>query len=416
MNINKNIAIATRNNMRGQLIFISLLLMIASLYISRASLSISFIFFLALTIVHKHLKEQFRTFLNNALLIGMAALFLVPFISGLWSKDLQQWLNVIQLKLPFLFFPLAFAGSWQLTKTQWKIVAAFFLLCLALGCIWSLGNYWLHFNEMNESYTRAKLIDTPLENDHVRFSWLVSIGIIASVLLTRITVTKATKILLSIACLFFIVYLHILSARTGLICFYLFAAIYVAWLLFRRKSLQQSIWYLLLIIALPVLAWFTIPTFEKRWNYLVYDLSFVKSSTYVPGSNDGARFFSIKAGSDILKTNPFGTGAGDVMKVTNQWYDSKVPKMLTSDRLYPSSEWLMYGAYAGWLGIAIFTLIMFIPFLQRTRHRIFWIALNLVCLFSFAFDIGLEVQFGIFLYSFIVLWWYKWLKPESINE
>ena len=29
---------------------------------------------------------------------------------------------------------------------------------------------------------------------------------------------------------------------------------------------------------------------------------------------------------------------------------------------------------------------------------------------GFVFDIGLEVQFGIFIYSFIVLWWWKWLK------
>jgi hypothetical protein len=56
---------------------------------------------------------------------------------------------------------------------------------------------------------------------------------------------------------------------------------------------------------------------------------------------------------------------------------------------------------------------MALPFFIRTgRGRFFWASLNLVSALSFLFDIGLEVQFGVFLYIFVLLWWWKWLQQK----
>jgi len=33
---------------------------------------------------------------------------------------------------------------------------------------------------------------------------------------------------------------------------------------------------------------------------------------------------------------------------------------------------------------------------------------------SLLFDIGLEVQFGVFIYSFVVLWCWKWLETLQV--
>jgi O-antigen ligase len=416
VNRNKNIANTTENNNRQALIFMSLLLMIASVFISRATVSSSFILFLALTLIHKGIAEQLKAFTRDPLLMGMALLFFIPFISGLWSSDINHWKEVMQLKLPFLFFPIAFAGRWTLTEKQWRMTAFFLVISLVFACFWSLGQYLLHYSEVNESIRRAKLMDTPLENDHVRFSWLVSIGVITGVLLLRLTTDKLLRVLLVAATLFFIFYLHVLSARTGLLCFYLFTILVILWQLFRIKSLWKGSILLIILILLPFVAWLTIPSFQKRLDYLLYDFSFVKSGTYVRGSNDGARVFSINAGTHILATKPFGVGAGDVLDQADNWYNIHVPSMVPQDRLYPSSEWLIYAAYSGWIGLLVFSAIMILPFFKKTRHSIFWIGLNIVSLFSFAFDIGLEVQYGIFLYCLLLLWWYKWLKQVTVHE
>jgi hypothetical protein len=84
--------------------------------------------------------------------------------------------------------------------------------------------------------------------------------------------------------------------------------------------------------------------------------------------------------------------------------------MLDSDKLLPSSEWLVYGGAAGWPGVLFLTIVMFVPFfIQPIHHRFFWLCLNIISAFSLLFDIGLEVKFGVFIYTFLVLWWWKWM-------
>jgi hypothetical protein len=88
--------------------------------------------------------------------------------------------------------------------------------------------------------------------------------------------------------------------------------------------------------------------------------------------------------------------------------------MIEADKIKPSSEWLMYGAGCGWPGILIFSFVMIVPFFIRTKNKLLWWFLNATAAFSFLFDIGLEVQFGVFIYSFVILWWWKWMETEKM--
>jgi len=117
----------------------------------------------------------------------------------------------------------------------------------------------------------------------------------------------------------------------------------------------------------------------------------------------------------VLQENPFGVGS-DVVKKTYEWYDKNVPQMLKSERLFPSSEPLMYGGFGGWIGLILYFIIMVLPLFERLKtNYFFWCILNLSMAFSLLFDIGLEAQFGVFIYAFIVLWWWKWfaILPEN---
>lgn len=399
---------------KANAIFVSLLLMITSLLLSRAVLSITIILFLLLTIVDKDFKAQWKAFCTNGYFVCFTFLFFVPFLSGLWSQDVQQWLNVVRLKLPLLFFPLAFIGRWQLTKRQWLWVAVVFLIIVFIGCIWGLLDYAFHAKEVHEGYLKAKTILTPLENDHVRFSWLVSVAVIGCFFFPEFFERKKlNRVLLPLA-VFFIVYLHILSARTGLLSLYLFLLLYAGWFLLKKRKKRTAVLMASLFISLPLLAYFIVPTFQNRIKYLIYDFSFVKKEQYLPGANDGARVMSLKAGWQILKQAPFGVGAGDIMHEADKWYAVYVPQVLPTDKFYPSSEWLIYGVIAGWPGVLLFTLVMVFPFFYSPkRYRIYWISFHATAAFSFLFDMGLEVQYGIFLYVFLVFWWWKMMNGEA---
>lgn len=346
----------------------------------------------------------------------MSFLFLIPFVSWFWTSDKEMWMHFVRIKFPLFLFPIAFAGNWQLTSRQWKWVAYSFLILVFAGCCWSLLQYAQNAHSIHEQYLKAKIFSTPLENDHVRFSLLVCIAVVCMVIVIVKYVPRSKWIIPSVACIFLVVYLHVLSARTGLISLYIFLVLTLFYLLFNLRKTKWVIGLVVLIAAMPVIAWFLFPTFQNRIRYNIYDLSNVREDKYVQGSNDGSRILSLKAGWELLQKHPFGTGA-DVVNETYEWYDQHIPQMVNTDKLYPASEPLMYAGFAGWIGFVAFFIIMLLPFLERTkRDCFFWFVLNLIMAFSFLFDIGLEVQFGVFIYAFIVLWWWKWLSIFAQNK
>ena len=406
----KNMGISIDKPSRQQLIFISMVLMLMLLFTSRFFLSISFMLFLFLTCFHKNIVQQLSSFFRNPFLLGMSFLFFIPFISWFGTEDKSMWLRFVRIKLPLFLFPCAFAGNWQLSPKQWRWTAFSFLFLVFSGCCWSLWQYVQNLHSVHEQYLKAKIFSTPLENDHVRFSLVVAIAVVCLVLLLQKYVDRK-KWIIPVACiLFFIAYLHVLSARTGLISLYIFLLLAIFHLLINSKKIKWAAGLLALIIVMPVVAWFVFPTFQNRIKYNLYDLSNVRENKYVPGANDGNRILSLKAGWNVLNEHPWGVG-GDVVRKTYEWYDKNVPGMEETEKLFPSSEPLMYAGFAGWMGFILFFIIILVPFFEHVKSNyFFWFVLNLQMVFSFLFDIGLEAQFGVFIYAFIVLWWWKWFN------
>lgn len=398
---------------RQSLIFFCMLFMLVSLFTSRYLLSVSFIIFLVLTCFHKNFPQQLISFLRNPFLAGMSLLFFIPFVTWFWTEDKEMWARFARIKLPLFLFPLAFAGKWQLSSKQWRWIAYGFILVVFAGCCWSLWQYAQNTTVIHREYLKAKIFPTPLENDHVRFSLVAAIAVICLVVLLHTSASKKEKLMLASAALLFMAYLHLLSARTGLASLYIFLGLGILYLLFSLKKKKWVAGLAIALVAMPFAAWFLFPTFQNRISYNLYDLSNVRENKYQPGSNDGNRVLSLKAGWSVLNEHPLGVG-GDIVDKTFNWYDNKLPQMPETEKLFPASEFLMYAGFLGWPGLILFTAIMILPFLERVRHNyFFWLTLNLVMCFSFMFDIGLEAQFGVFIYAFIVLWWWKWFNLPS---
>ncbi len=390
--------------------------MLLCLFFSRVVLSISMITFMVVSFIHPAIKEQFRQFFISPLLWGMSLLFFIPLLSGLWSEDQQAWRETLQVKLPLLFLPLAFAAPFNFSRKQWEWLAYIFIGTISAATIWSLFHYAANPTAVNEGYLKAKSLLTPLENDHVRFSWLVSVAILTAIciLYTKRNSPRITVILLSFILVWLIVFLHLLAARTGLFCFYIILLVAAGWFIYKKMQWRYAVSLLILLFALPVAAYRLMPTFQNRVKYFKYDLGYFKETKYLPGANDAVRVISLKAGYGIIKENPGGgVGFGDVFSETKKWYNTHYPKMAERDQIYPSSEWLIYGAAGGIPGLIIFSLVMLIPFFIRTHTGLAWRILNLMAAASFLFDIGLEVQFGVFIYAFVILCWWKYPRHSK---
>ena len=401
-----------QNEWRSKAIWIALLTMLIGLLISRSLLSVSLFAFLALVIFNRDLITQCRNFIRNPFLIALSFLFLIPMISGLWSADLDEYLDVLRVKLPLLLLPFAFAGNWKLKEKQWQQLALAFIFITVLGCLWSLWAYLQDPGLFHEGYLRAKTLPTPMGNDHVRFSWLVSIAVLTSVLLLAKNNTRNIRAILFLAIALLVVYLHVLSARTGLVLLYLMATGYLVYQFKVNKIIALTLFGIVLVLS--SVAWLLFPTLQNRLRYNIYDISHIRDESYRTGLSDANRIYSLKAGWHILQLHPLGIGAGDIPVEMNKWYRENIPGMQESDKLYPSSEWMVYGNMAGWPGVILFTLVIIFPlFLKDIQYRFFWIALNIAAGLSFVIETSLEIQYGVFIYVFFLLWWWKWLRFEK---
>ena len=395
--------------------FLSITAMLGGLLFSRALLSSGLIFFAFTSLFHKNIIQQLKDFFTSPVLWAMSLLFVLPAISGFWSENISQWAQILRIKLPLLLLPVCFAGEINFKCKDWEKISLVFLGIMFAGICWSLWQYFQNINDINAAYLKAYTIETPLGNDHVRFSLLVVIGVSTSVFLLMEkgkSLKKVHKARLLILAISQLVYLHVLAVRTGLICFYVGVFIFLIWLVSQHK---RKSYLLIFIFLLPITFYFILPTFRNKIHYLKYDLSFVQQHVYQPGSSDGNRFASIKAGWMLVKQSPVvGVGFGDIKNEVEKFYDANFPQMSENDRILPSSEWMIYGSGTGWPGLILFSFAMLFPlFVKKFRKNIFWISLNIFIAFSYLFDIGLEVQFGVFVHSFMLLWWYKWLQLKE---
>ncbi|HMU44965.1 MAG TPA: O-antigen ligase family protein [Chitinophagaceae bacterium] len=390
-----------------------LLLMLAGCLWSRALLSVSTILFVAVACLHSGVLLQVKNAFSGILTCSIMLLFFIPFISGLWSSDIITWKEVMLDKLPFLFLPIAFSREWKINGDQWKLFALMVILFLLVATFWSTGQYFLSKKMIDKSYLQSKLIPVPIFGDHIRFSWLVCAGFITSIFLAEKAGYTKHRIFYFAVALWFFVYLHLLAARTGLIGCYIFIFLWGMSLLFKKGMKSKYSLMLLVLAAIVITAWFFFPTLKNRISYMKYNLSFITKNEYLPHSNDGNRMLSLKAGWAILKENPLGVGAGDVKTEVSKWYDTHTKEVSDQDKIFPSNEWLIHGDTTGWPGALIFTIAFFAPLFKLIKEEwVFIIGLYMAAFIACFFDSSLEVQPGVFIYSFVTLWWSKWVSAS----
>ena len=402
-------------DLRKHIIFFSVIAMMISLFVSRIGLSVSLALFVAACFFHQNIRQHRRIFFSSPLLWGMTLLFLLPLLSVLWSEDKQAWLRIMRIKLPLLLLPLAIASPFSFSKKQWRLLCFILIGLVTAGTIWSMFHYLGNMPAVHEEYLRAGAMVTALGNDHVRFSWLIATTfLLGSWLAWSYKDQKKIFWILFLVLAWLVIFLHILASRTGVISFYAVVLAMVGWFVFKKAKPLHGLGLTVGLIALPLAAYFLLPTFRNKIKFFNYDLGYFREAHYLPGGNDASRVISLKAGWDLMSDHAVqGVGFGDITAETQKWYDNHYPEVLPVDRILPSSEWLIYGAGCGLVGFLVFTLVLLTPFFISVKNRYRWWLLSSVVVFGFLFDIGLEVQFGVFIYSFIVLFAWKFFHEET---
>jgi hypothetical protein len=164
---------------------------------------------------------------------------------------------------------------------------------------------------------------------------------------------------------------------------------------------------LLLLFVISFTSYQLFPTLHNRIQYTLWDYQQYSNGQFIAGSDDGNRINSLIAGLNIVQSKPFtGEGFGDLTKSINNWYSIHLPYSASYERIIPLNEWMIYAAASGWIGMCLFSIGLFILFLKVFSKNIFSIIIGIVLLIPFLFDDVIEGQFGVTIFSVMIIFQY----------
>ncbi|MBC7486279.1 MAG: hypothetical protein H7282_05975, partial [Cytophagaceae bacterium] len=263
------------NDWKNKWILVCALALIMGLYLSSAMMSIGMIATALLLFTPGAISQIGSNLKSQPLYILLFGIFAFYLVSGLYSDNLHYWGERVQIKLPYLLLPLSFAAVSLTKKTLYIILYVLFITVL-IGAIWCLINFMLNYDAIVESYLHAKIMPTPFDVGHIRFSLMSTFSaFIGWVLYKDQFVFKAQweRYILLGGALFLVIFLHILSVRSGLLAFYVAAGVYLILEAWKNKNFKQLIISVLFLAVISCAMYFLSPTLRNKASYMNQDVS-----------------------------------------------------------------------------------------------------------------------------------------------
>lgn len=385
------------NKIRTQYwLFAFLVLLIMSLILGRAPLSI-----VSVCMILPVFFSKFQLQESRKIIIAISLMIFPVVISFFWSQNKYEWGQSLFTKLPFYSIIICIVytslNKKQLNQIIWLLSAIVFL-----GCIWSVVNYFYHYNEINQSYLVAKVMPTLMDNDHIRFSWLVVLNVILLSWQLYNNSTRVEKTIGIFLLVFFFVFIHLLAAKTGLLSIYISLFLTILYFLFISKQKKIGLGILMSVFIISVSCFLLFPTFRNRIQYVKWDFSQYSNGIFLQGSSDGGRVLSIKSGLSLTASNPlYGVGFGDLRNETNNWYTINYPSVPAGERFIPQTAFLVYSAASGLIGLLFFLTGVCLLIQQLYFKNLFAIMISAVLLLPLFSDDCFEGQFPVVIFSLV---------------
>ena len=367
--------------------------------------SIGMISLLVASLLFKGVGTTFKKYFQTKELLVLSLYFIIVLVSGLYSDDKAYWWNWVRIKLPFLALPLAFAPITQLNQKKFVLLLYGFMAAFFVCTCLVLGNYFLHFASMTDSFTRGTQIPMPFS--HIRYTLMLAFSVFCAIYLWQQSLflqSKSEKWLQLAYALFAFIALHILSVRSGLVALYLGLLFWALQQIFRRKQILLGGAIILLIIILPAIAYRYVPSLHNKIGYMSYDLERYQKGD-INEHSDAMRLLSMQIGLQIWYEHPvLGVGAGDLKNETDKIYAQRYTQISDYNRRLPHNQFIWVLATTGLLGLALFLVAFFFPLLTNGYYKYGPILiLHLMVFSSFFTEDTFEEQMGSGFYLIFLL-------------
>ena len=381
---------------------------------SRAALSVSMFLFGVNGIRDVNPREWFR---NKWWLIGVGwvALFALSYFS---SEDKGTWYVHFQQKYPFLILPLAFPYLPKFSVKQLQAITIVVGSVLMVSACYSMS--FLFFDPVANisRYRVGGVLPTLPKLDHIRASIAITLFVVWSVYVWPVFKDRFWKWVLGVMVGIFVIYIHIVAIKSGIVSLYLFLIAWGLYLSFAKKKLIGII----VIIAIPVFTMFGLkymPTFREKAQYIDFTYFMFTHGDQSGNFGDINRLMSYKIALIIIAQHPLlGVGGGDMLSEMDKGFHNLYPDVRPESVILPHNQFLDIGLSSGIPAMILFTVWIFMPLarMRRNRQSFFFFVVWLILFLQLMIEPVLEVQFGVFVYLYFLLMAKHELPCKTENE
>lgn len=395
---------------RQWVVIFALLVCVAGFFLSRVLISIGMILLVANAVLHPNLTYNLRAFFLSPIYLSTTIIFLIVLISGLYSSDIQYWLARMRVKAPLLLLPFAFAFLKPFNHRKFYITLYIIFGIMVLSSLAVMAIYLGNIQEIANSYKKANVVSTPFH--HIRYSLMlafcIAIGLHCYVNKISLFVKREPLILLAFSFYLFL-FLHFMAVRSGMLAAYIVLFVFLIHIIFTMKQYIIGSILFLALLALPVVAYLTLPTLQNKVKYMTYDLQQFYYNDKVENLSDARRIISFKMGVQTGMQQPLlGVGYGDIKYKVKELYKKEMPNLAEEDRMLPHNQFILVFVGAGLIGLILFMVAVFYPLLTNRHYREpLFLSFNLIVLSSFMTEYTLEVQIGTAFYVLFLLFLLK---------
>jgi O-antigen ligase len=374
-----------------------------SFSLSPALISISFI---GLSIIGI-LQFKFRKFskFETAISLLFVLFFLSSAASFLYSQNTEEASRKLILKLPILCFPLVFNALKKSESKHFISMVLIGLYAMYLPAIVSVYNYLSNKTLFDQLILESKPL--PIEFGygiyHIQFSIILAISVVFAVYLllqrNEWNLSKINVSVISAIGLSNFIFLHILSARTGLLAMYFGLLIILLPVLF-KLPLRNKIIAISLGLTLPLIMFAMSSSLSNRVSNTLADFEVAWNGKDANDYSFAMRVQAWKNAVQVIKKNPIlGTGIGDADKELQENFAQMNSSITPENRKNPHFQFLETASQSGLISASLYLLIVLFSIFGQSNKNYVLASMALLLFLASCFESILERQASVVAFS-----------------
>ncbi|MEI6814979.1 MAG: O-antigen ligase family protein [Bacteroidota bacterium] len=241
----------TKETIEDRIFFFGLALLVAFLPESKFIMSLSQFILAFGWVIGGNIPSKIRSFFQNKVALALTLIFLIHLIGLSYTEDYSYAMKDLRIKLPLLIFPLIISTSRPLTIKQFETLLYLFCGSVLVATLYSFAVWmgWTH-HQIHDIREISVYIS------HIRFGIMIAFSVLLLgrfIYLHHKTYSQAITIVIAAVLVWFLMFLVILEAITGLVMLGITILTLIIYLIWNKRNIFLRITLLAVFIGIPML-------------------------------------------------------------------------------------------------------------------------------------------------------------------